>query len=692
MIPVRLLIASLLLTSIAALPAHAASPATSQLVPLPGSVVPQLANTRSLGQLSPSRAIGITLALRIRHRDALDALVRAEYTPGSPSFHRFLHPAQFAARFAPLTAARSRIAGWLTRNGLDVRSISRNGLEIIARGPAAHIEAAFGTAIHRYRRGSTVFFANTGPIHLPEFIVGSVVAVTGLNSLPDVHPLDLPIASRTPALPGSDPQGLAPAALAALYDLQPIYNAGFSGAGQTIALFQLSDYQDANIAAFDTQFGIAPPDIERVAVKTGSRVGAVITNNEDECELDIEIAHSVAPQAKLLVYEGNAALPIYNQIVSDDRAQVISTSYGATESHQLLAGDDPDSYILAQDQIFEEAAAQGQGVFAPAGDNGAYDAAEVSVDPNKMSPQVDFPASDPWVTGVGATTLDADGTTEVPWAETNTSNPTGTGGGLSAVFKQPWYQSGPGVTNSYTNGMRQVPDLSAYGGALAGGRAVYVGENGSAGWQQIVGTSASTPFIAALAALINQYLGQTIGFLNPTLYLLGQRAATFSTSPYYDVTSGTNLLYSATPGWDFASGWGTINGAALLNDLQALGPAVVRPVDLRPAISITAHSSSSSPRITAARRGRSIYLRATITVWAVPDSTRATYVLALSGKKALLNHRGTMTFDRSDRGLVHSITRRLTISRNAPRGTYRATFVVTAGGYTITAATKLVIS
>ena len=265
----------------------------------------------------------------------------------------------------------------------------------------------------------------------------------------------------------------------------------------------------------------------------------------------MEVVSAIAPGATQKIYigpnTGQGVLDTYNKIVTDNTAKTISTSWGLCES---LSGD---SFLNALDTIFAQSVAQGQAVFAASGDYGAYDCRDgVTLD-------VDSPASDPHVVGVGGTrlTVGAGGSynCESVWS----NNPYGVGGGLSSLFARPGYQNGPGVNNLYPNGKRQAPDVSADADP---GYSVYctAGSNcGGAGWIEVGGTSAGAPLWAALAADVNQYLAANsqprLGSASAALYAFFN--ATQQYRAYHDIVAGSNLHYLTTTGYDQASGVGT---------------------------------------------------------------------------------------------------------------------------------------
>ena len=268
----------------------------------------------------------------------------------------------------------------------------------------------------------------------------------------------------------------------------------------------------------------------------------------------------------------------------------MSTSWSDTEWNY------PQTDIAAIDAALKEAAAQGQAVFTSSGDHGAYS------DPTRPKDlSVRFPGSDPWVTSVGGTTLlrNGNGTwSEYAWADSSSSaDPVGGGGGLSTLFSRPDYQSGPGVSRQYSNGMRQMPDVAANADFRASGFAIYESDNNqSPQWYSAGGTSASAPLWASAAVLANQHAGSRLGFFNPLLYALGGRDSTLDVKPFRDVTQGTNLYYPAGPGWDFASGWGSFNAANFLADLGLVsqGPT---PTSTPVAPRSTVQPPTSSPSV-----------------------------------------------------------------------------------------------
>ena len=262
-----------------------------------------------------------------------------------------------------------------------------------------------------------------------------------------------------------------------------------------------------------------------------------------EVELDIEVLHAIAPKANVTVFEGpnsDAGEVDTYQAIVDSGIPTTSISWGASESQRTT------SNINAVDAVFKAGAAEGLGFYAASGDDGSDDAGDGTT-------TVDYPASDPYVTGVGGTTLTV--TSANAWSKETAWS--GGGGGKSSVFKIPSWQTA--VQKTAGGGYRQVPDVSALANPSPG---VSIYSQGS--WGTVGGTSAAAPEWAAFGALYNQRAAAAgkanLGFANPALY-------TASGTGFHDITSGSNGAYSAASGWDFTSGWGSYNAATLATKL-----------------------------------------------------------------------------------------------------------------------------
>ena len=526
-----------------------ASARADQRVPIKGQNVPLLKFAHAIGAASGQQQIDLSIGLQMRNQPELAGLLTALYNPRSPQYHQFLSPQQFAAEFGPTAAQQQQVVDYLRGAGITVSKVSSNGLLINARATVAQAESAFQVQINNYQAGSRQFYANAGAPSIPSPVAPLILSVGGLDN--SVHLRPLKHRALQPLA------GYKQADLVGAYDMTPLHQAGILGNNQTVAVFELDGYQQSDINQFLSQNNLGQPSITNVLVdgSNGSAGAGAI-----EVELDIDVVAEIAPKAAQIVYEGpnttQGVNDTYNQIVTDNKAQITTISWGECESQSGAAE------LQTLDGIFKQGAAQGISLFAAAGDSGAYDC-------NDTNLAVDSPAGDPYITGVGGTNLqETNGTytSESVWSDpTDTqrsANGAGGGGGLSSTFDLPSWQVAPGVSNQYSNGKREVPDVSADADPKTG-YAIYctVSASGCPSTGDIVvgGTSAAAPLWAGSTALINEYLQQQgksrLGFANPTLYTLANEKQ--ANPPFHDVTSGDNLYYPATAGYDMASGLGS---------------------------------------------------------------------------------------------------------------------------------------
>ena len=375
------------------------------------------------------------------------------------------------------------------------------------------------------------------------------------------------------------------------YGLNGLISSGFVGAGQTIVIIDSygSPTIAADLAAFDEGYGLPAPPSLTVLSPLGAvpfdpavypdQVGWAL-----ETTLDLEWAHAMAPGASIVLLtspvdetEGVQGLPEFLALekyaLDHHLGQIMSQSWSATENTLFLntAGPAGPQVVAEYLAFHQRAAAEHVTLLAASGDYGSsnYESDYVTFYPY---PTVGFPASSPWVTGVGGTSLYADTSGnyqyETVW---NDAGCCAGGGGISQLFKAPDYQRFflPGSTLRELGGMRGVPDVSYNAGCYNNNILIYLSFLGAdnAGWYGICGTSNSTPQWAGIIADLNQYAGRPLGFLNPALYAVGGLGLWGSFGR--DITQGNNALldvpgivapgYSAGPGWDPASGWGTPN-------------------------------------------------------------------------------------------------------------------------------------
>ena len=364
------------------------------------------------------------------------------------------------------------------------------------------------------------------------------------------------------------------------YNLNPLYAHGITGAGKTIVIVDSygSPTITSDIKTFDKQFGFPDPNLKIVKfgnVPAFDPTNATQVGWAEETTLDVEYAHSIAPQAKIVLAETavaetegvtgfpemmNAEQSLINAGVGD----VISQSFGATENTFPGFSQGNYSSLLNLRYAYKDALAHHVTVLGASGDAGAtdYESDGATLYPYRVN---SWPSTDPLVTSVGGSQLYLDnaGNRVQPDSVWNDGYGAG-GGGVSAVFSRPLFQTGVrGVVGSH----RGTPDISM-SAAVNGGCWVYwsFAGTGGAGWYIIGGTSEATPIFSGIVALADQVAGHRLGLINPALYVLGAASDHGVKTGLVDITAGNNSFngvtgYNAGPGYDLASGWGTINAA-----------------------------------------------------------------------------------------------------------------------------------
>jgi subtilase family serine protease len=571
------------------------------------SVAPLPPGTRALRAVPSGLGQHLDVVLAPRDPAALEAFDAAVATPGSPTFRRYLTPSSFAARFGadPSTVAAAR--AWLAGRGLAVGPTAADGLVIPLSGTTAAVGRAFGLGLEQVRlpTGGVAQAPTAAPL-VPASLAQAVEGVVGLDDVARA----VPELTTTAATPATQPTGLgrAPHAIGHVDtftcgsqiagsgavtadDLAQAYSWPVNtGSGVTIGVYELEPYTPSDISTFENCFSPAIATTPQgVSVN-----GAQVTQGNDsrqvgESALDIDMVLGMAPGAAVKVYVGenggSGPLDTYLAMVDDTSIDVITTSWGQCE-----AQTDP-AVRGAEAELFEQAVSQGQTITAAAGDSGSQDCYAFPVSRDQRL-EVDDPASQPWVTGVGGTTLHP-GQSESVW---NSGLVEGAGGGgNSTTWTMPSWQVGAGVESPYTKApdiftgvqpcavsagpgtasCREVPDVSADADPATGYAVWFQG-----GWRRIGGTSMSSPMWAALFALADQGQAQTVGFADPVLY-----QAACQTSPFIDITSGNNQpggvppsnppstpappFYPATSGYDMASGLGSPDATALMAVLRS---------------------------------------------------------------------------------------------------------------------------
>jgi subtilase family serine protease len=560
---------------------------------------------------------------------ALRDFIQATHTPGNPSYHQWLKPAEFGRLYGPADSDVAAVTAWLESHGLTINRVHAGRLAIEFSGTAGQVSEAFQTGIHRYQVNGESRLANATDPSVPAAlapVIAGLAPVNGFHPQPQLKVLGQALFNAkthetTPQWTYPVGSGvvflMAPGDFAVQYDINPVYRAGITGSGQSIAIISASNVDLSLVQAYQSLFGLSAnlPQVIVDGVDPGENDAAT------EAYLDIEVAGSVAPGATILLYtsEGTAltdglALAAM-RAVEDDVAGVISTSYG--ECEQQL-GQSGNAFWSA---LWQQAAAQGQTAFVSTGDGGSagcdnFDSQQVAYG----GLQVNGIASTPYNVAVGGTDFyysqyaSASSVINTQlgtyWSASTTSpavslkqtipeqawndffgynlvdggNPAnlggqniiaGSGGASSAAlypngsgqgYPKPAWQTGTGVP---ADRVRDLPDVSLFAAngynysffpicALPGDcSSANLNSNGTEVVTGVGGTSISSPSMAAIQALVNQSTGSWQGQADFIYYPLATRQPTV----FHDVTVGGNRVLCYATSANCAAGSSTTNSS-----------------------------------------------------------------------------------------------------------------------------------
>ena len=628
-----------------------------RIVRVAHSTHPLAIPTNQVSRVEPAKILSrmvLLLSPTQESQIALQVLLDAQQNPHSPQYHQWLTPSEFGARFGAADADIQKISEWLNSKGFAVESVAHGKNSVQFSGVASQVEEAFHTELHYYRAHGRQFLANSTDIGLPEEIARVAMGIASLNSFgvrPPQHQ-SLGTAGRNAqgqktilspeltAVGNPNFYYLAPGDFATIYNTKPLLAAGNDGSGVSMAVTAQSNIELTDVQQFRQIFGLKSNDPN--ILLSGPDPGITTPIDVQEAMLDVEWAGAVAPGATIdLVVAGStatsngvdlaAAYAIDNAI-----APIVTYTYGGCE--QLLSSSGNAFY----NALWQQAAAQGITVLVATGDNGAAGCDDAnSGNPAVQGLAVNGAASTPYNVAVGGTQFADSSNESAYWSPTNTADfssalgyiseaawngscDTGqatsatncafgntnfsllsSGGGASTVYtsKPPW-QKGSGVP---TDNARDIPDIAL---AASSGHDQYVycfslfgtpcqlnGASGVTGLTLVGGTSASTPAMAGILALVEQKNGAYQGQINYVLYKLAQSNSCDSstqTNPtaqnscvFYDVVSGNNRVpcaggspacssqtsangllsgYTAGPGYDLVTGLGSVNAANLANN------------------------------------------------------------------------------------------------------------------------------
>ena len=519
-------------------------------VKLAGSERSAMPGARVAGKIPPQERFEVSVRLRPAAALPSDAGFQRDVPLKR---RRYLSRASYTKKYGTRAADFSKLRTFAKKYGLVVVEENPARHTTVLSGTAAAFSAAFAVTLRYYMHPHGSYRGRIGSISVPKSLAGIIVGVFGLDNRPQAIPhFQLPGPAGAASKKHQASASFTAPALARLYD----FPTGLDGSGQCIGLIELGGgFRPADVDAYFNALGIPVPTVTAVSVDHGTNSPTTANGPDGEVMLDIEVAAAIAPNANIAVYFApNTSSGFLDAITTalhdtQNKPSVLSISWGGAEATWTAQA------MQQFDAAFQTAAALGVSVCVAAGDSGSSDG-----ETDKLA-HVDFPASSPNVLACGGTTLEAAGgaiRSEVVW---NDGPSSATGGGISDVFALPSYQSSAHVPPSANPGARigrGIPDVAADADPDTGYQVRVDGEN-----LVIGGTSAVAPLWAGLITLCNQKLGTPVGFLNPLLYgsLAGQGVCR-------DITSGNNGAYSAGAGWDACTGWGSPQGAAILQALE----------------------------------------------------------------------------------------------------------------------------
>jgi subtilase family serine protease len=597
------------------------------------------ASARDLGAAPANRRVDFEVALAVPNAAALSAEAQAVSSPSSASFRHFLTAAQFRDQYAPSVADVDAVSSWVRSAGLKVASVASSRLSVEATGTMAQAERLVGTSLHLYAYQGRQLAAPVADYQVPSDLQSKV---TGIVDLDDGALLRRP-ADAEPGPPAGVRYGVQPCSqyygqkaatdkpeaygkswpyticgytakqYESAFGLSSAIASGHDGRGVTVAI---TDAYAAPTMLADTQRWSHDNGIPQFA--NGQFKQDIPKPNgfglESECgpqgwygeeTLDVESVHAMAPGAKVLYVGGKDCAGgldrAWASVIDDQKASVITDSW--TDNGENVSQGTRNFFS----NELQEAATTGITVMFSSGDDGDQS--------TTIGKSVNYPTSDPWATGIGGTSTEigANGKTvfQDGWSNSYATlagkqwkpkppgaYSSGSGGGTSVVFAQPFYQAGvvPTSISEYKGKtpMRAVPDVSMPGDPNTGLR---IGETQVFGKQtfystyRLGGTSLSSPLFAGVVADAIGYNGSAIGFINPLLYQkINTSAITdvqHSSSPEATVrTNFTNNLNGnqgytyllqtigvpthifTLPGYDDMTGVGTPNGQFFLQAMK----------------------------------------------------------------------------------------------------------------------------
>ena len=572
-----------------------------------GTVTALVGKSTDVGRVTGDRKLGQMLLMLSPTKEqnaALESVIKEMHTPSSPKYHHWLKPVQIGMRFGVSEQDAAAVQRWLQSQGFEVKRLATSRRFIAFSGTAVQVESAFRTEMHEYNFKGKTFIANSKEIQIPEALSSVVRGVVRLSSTPQSGDRSSNIKlvgtaaydqSKQQITFSNGQHAITPADFATIYNLNPLYQAGINGGGQSLAIVARSDINPRDVFDFFSLFGL--PFNGFFFTINGDDPGFV-PGADVEATLDITWAMALAPGStpNIVVSQSNFADGVDISaafIVDNDLAPVMNTSFSTCEQQMGPVGTEFYYSLWAQ------AAAEGITAVVSTGDNGGA----ACDDPNSgLFAQNGFAvsgvASTPFNVAVGGTQFDDTANPSLYWSESNdpTTNSSALSyipekvwnessidaanvnlnagsGGVSTLWPKPDWQIGAGVPN---DGKRDLPDV-ALNAAAHDGYVLCLGGSCERGQVFLIaGTSASAPAFAAVMALVNQQTGSPQGNPNYVLYQLAAQHPEI----FHDITVGDNKVpdkngnftigYSAGPGYDLATGLGSFDVNALVTNWSSI--------------------------------------------------------------------------------------------------------------------------
>lgn len=594
-------------------------PLTASAKSLDDQVLPQgtgaqvLSNANYFGDLDPSTPITVDIVMKVQNKDQLAKYINETVTPGNHNYRKYLNVSQFKAKFAPNPSQINEVTHYLRSFGIESKAYPDN-LIITANGTVEQFNKAFNVDIKKAKYKGKSFHGTKKAPRAPKNVADNILCILGLSDYSNLVSNSIKRSDTVAPQDDNSPTGplsLTPQDLVNRYNVQPLYDNGATGAGQTIGIVSLADFNTEDAYSFWDQMGIKvkPNRITKVNVDGGTG-----WDGYDETTLDVDQSGALAPQADIRAYlapnTDTGFVDGFAKAINENKVQSLSVSWGESETvvdyFTKLQQETPE-YAESFNQLFMEAAAQGISTFAAAGDAGAYDNARLASYGDQFpglqyyNLTVDNPADSPYITAAGGTTIPFHFTSastgitvsvnkERAWGWdyigkyftargiTPDNLVAGGGGGFSTMFATPDYQKGVKGVNTFSavqdfdfNGAltsvlnynanpevikgkgsgRNVPDLSMNADPYTG-YYVYLSDPGAAGqnsgWAVYGGTSFVSPQLNGLTALINSADHTQVGFWNPQIYQYAQDKSSPFTPLNDSGANNDNGYYTGTPG------------------------------------------------------------------------------------------------------------------------------------------------